>query len=135
MLNNQGDFTVSSDLKTASLHTLLTPSEMCKFGGPVTGKAGVTPFAGGGGGTGPQPPFRVDITWSTNGVTGSGKDRSSFRCGQYTLNATSTQKTAGENATGTIDALKGAFVSNTAGIQSNTTHLEVAGAPLQGCFG
>jgi len=136
MLKNPADFKISSDLRHASLHALLTADEMCTLGAPVAGKAGgVTPLAGGGG---PllQPPFQVDITWTGTGVTGSGRDRNTFTCGGYSTNATTSTKTAGENASGTIDVLKGStFSSTTAGIIANTTHLEVQGFPRQGCFG
>lgn len=135
VLNNQGDFKVSRNLKSASLHTNLTADEMCKIGAPVTGKAaGVTPFAGGGG-PGLQPPFQVDITWTGTGVTGSGKDRNSFKCGTFSTEATTVTKTAGETATGTISALGGSFASSTAGIISNNTQLNIKGSPVQGCFG
>jgi len=133
-LKNQKDFKVSSDLKSASLHTLLTADEMCSFGAPVTGKAAPAPRAVGGG-PAVQPPFQVDITWTATGVHGSGKDRSTFSCGNYSTNSTNDTKTAGENATGTINVLKGSFAATTAGIIANNTHLEIKGFPLQGCFG
>jgi len=133
-LKNQSDFQVSKDLKGASLHTFLTPEEMCNFGGPVTGKAAPAPLAGGGGPV-IQPPFQVDITWAATGVRGSGRDRGTFSCGSYSTNATTDIKTAGETATGTIDVLKGSFASTTAGIMANNTHLDIKGFPLQGCFG
>lgn len=134
VLKNPAEFTVSKDLKSASLHSLLTPDELCKIGAPVTGKAGMAPLPAGGG-PGLQPPFQVDVTWSGTGVSGSGKDRNKFNCGSFSTNATTLTNTAGENATGTIDALQGSFPSITAGIIANTTHLEVQGFPKQGCFG
>ena len=134
VLKNQSDFQVSSDLKSASLHTLLTADEMCSFGGPVTGKAAPAPLAGGGGPV-VQPPFQVDITWTATGVHGSGRDHNTFSCGNYSTKATTDTKTAGENATGTIDVLKGSFTATTAGIIANNTQLDVKGFPLQGCFG
>src|SRR3989442_564341 len=133
-LKNQSDFQVSKDLKGVSLHTFLTPQEMCNFRGPVTGKAAPAPLAGGGGPV-IQPPFQVDITWAATGVRGSGRDRGTFSCGSYSTNATTDIKTAGETATGTIDVLKGSFASTTAGIMANNTHLDIKGFPLQGCFG
>jgi len=135
VLQNPSDFQVSSDLKNASLHTLLTQAEMCNTGGPVTGKGAPAPLAGGGG-PGTQPPFQVDVTWSATGIHGSGRDRNTFHCGSYSTQATNDSMTAGENATGTIDLFKGSsFSASTAGIIANTTHLEVQGTPMQGCFG
>src|SRR6266446_179534 len=134
VLKNQKDFTVSSDLKSASLHTLLTADEMCSFGGAVTGKAAPAPLAGGGG-PALQPPFQVDVTWTATGVHGSGRDRNAFNCGNYSTSGTTDTKTAGENATGTIDVLEDSFDSTAAGIIANNTHLDVKGFPLQGCFG
>ncbi len=135
VLSNQSDFTVSKDLQSASLHTNLTADEMCKTGGPVTGKAAaVTPFAGGGG-PGLEPPFQIDVTWTGTGVTGSGKDRNTFKCGSYSTDATTLTKTAGENSTGTISVLGGSFAASTAGIIFNDTHMSIGGFPVQGCFG
>jgi hypothetical protein len=135
VLNNQSDFKVSKNLQSASLHTNLTADEMCKTGAPVTGKAaGVTPFAGGGG-PGLVPPFQIDITWTGTGVTGSGKDHNTFKCGSYSTDGTTVTKTAGENASGTISVLGGSFAASTAGIIFNDTHMNISGFPLQGCFG
>lgn len=134
VLQNQKDFTVSTDLKSASLHTLVTADEMCNFGGPVTGKAAPAPLAGGGGPS-LQPPFKVDVTWTATGVHGSGRDRNTFSCGDYSTKATSDMKTAAQNATGTIDVLQGSFASTTAGIIANNTQLDIKGFPLQSCFG
>lgn len=135
VLKDDSNFKVSKDLKTASLHTYLTADEMCKTGAPVTGKAaGVTPFAGGGGTT-IQPPFQLDVTWTGTGVTGSGKDRNTFKCGGYSTEGTTLTKTAGERASGAISVLGGSFATSTAGIIFNDTHLNISGFPAQGCFG
>jgi hypothetical protein len=135
VLNNQSDFKVSKDLKSASLHTNLTADEMCKTGAPVTGKAaGLAPFAGGGG-PGLQPPFQIDVTWTGTGVTGSGKDHNTFKCGSYSTQGTTVTKTAGENASGTISVLGGSFAASTAGIIFNDTQMSISGFPAQGCFG
>jgi hypothetical protein len=135
VLSNQSDFAVSADLKSASLHTLLTADEMCNFGGPVpgTGKGAFTPFAGSGGG--PQPSIQVDITWTGTGVTGSGKDRSSFDCGSFRQDVTNVTKTAGSNAVGTVTGVRGSWTTSFAGINSTSVHMDVKGFPLQGCFG
>jgi hypothetical protein len=134
VLSNPSDFSISKDLKSASLHTTLTAAEMCNQGGPVTGKGAPAPLAGGGG-PALLPPFRVDVTWTGTGVYGSGRDRNSFNCGNYSTQATTDTKTAGEKATGTLDVLGGSFNATSAGIIDNTTHMEVKGAPVQGCFG
>jgi hypothetical protein len=134
ILKNPSDFTVSANLKSAALHTLLTPDEMCSFGAPVPGKGAATPFAGSGG-TGPQPPFQVDVTWTANGVTGSGRDRGRFTCGSYAQDVTNTTKTAGSNATGTIAGVSGPLLSTSAGINQTSTNMDIKGAALQGCFG
>lgn len=134
-LKNQADFKVSSDPSHASLKTTLTSDELCNFGGAVTGKGVSKAPLAGGGGPGLLPPFNVDITWTASGVHGSGKDRNTFKCGSYSTEATSTTKTAGENATGTLDVLSGSFSTSAAGINTTTTHLNVQGNPLQGCFG
>ena len=134
-LKNQSDFKVSSDLKSASLKTKLTSDELCNFGGPVTGKGTSKAPLAGGGGPGLVPPFNVDIKWKATGIHGSGKDRSTFDCGDYSTEATSTIKTAGENATGTLDVLSGSFSTSAAGINSSATHMNVQGNPRQGCFG
>lgn len=134
VLSDPTQFQISSNLQSASLHALLRPEDQCNFGGPVTGKARMAPFAGGGG-PGLQPPFQVDVTWTGTGVTGSGKDRGSFKCGDYSTKTSSEQRTAGETSTGQIANLFASTSSSTAGVIATSTHLDISGFPKQGCFG
>ena len=134
VLSDPSQFQVSSNLQSASLHALLRAEDQCTFGGPVTGSARHAPFAGGGA-PGLQPPFQVDVTWTGTGVTGSGKDRGTFKCGDYSTKTSNEQRTAGETSTGQIAGIFGSTASTTAGVLANATHLDISGFPKQGCFG
>jgi len=75
------------------------------------------------------------VTWTGTGVTGSGKDRGTFKCGDYSTKTSNEQRTAGETSTGQITGLFASTASTTAGVLANTTHLDISGFPKQGCFG
>lgn len=131
------DFSISKDVQSASLHTTLSTDNICPgMGTPVTGSAGVIPFAGGGGGGDGLPlPMTVDVTWTGLGVTGTGQDHNTFRCGSYSTQASSTTSSAGASASMTTSALSGSFDTPMAGLFNSVTNMKVRNVPLNACFG
>jgi hypothetical protein len=134
---NPSDFTISTDLQTARVHTTLTADEVCPgFGAPVTGQSGKSPFAaGGGGGTDLPLPINLDVTWTGLGVTSSGTDRNTFKCLGYDTVFTSSFHSSDANASGTVSALGGAsFTTPSAVVSSSATHATVKGTLQPSCF-
>ena len=133
---NPADFTVSQNNQRASLHTTLTAAQACPgAGSPVTGSGLSAPLGGGGGGGGLVFPVKLDVTWTGLGVTGTGRDSSSFTCAEYSTRATNLSRTAGAGAAGTVSGLDGSFTTAFAAVVSTDTHLDISGAPIPACFG
>lgn len=133
---NPADFAVSQDNQRAALHTTLIAVQACPgAAAPVTGSGLSAPLAGGGGGGGLVFPVKLDVTWTGLGVTGTGRDTSTFKCADYSTHATNLFRTAGANAAGTVSGLDGSFTTALAAIASTDTHLQVSGAPIPACFG
>ncbi len=132
---NPSDFTVSRDLQTARVHTTLTADEVCPgFGAPVTGQGGVTPFAGGGGGTDLPLPISLDVMWTGLGVTSSGTDRNTSQCLGYSTLFNSSFHSSDANASGTISAIAGSFATPSAVVTSSDTHATVKGTLQPACI-
>lgn len=128
-----GDFNVSRDLTTATLHTTLMAGEACPgFGTPVGGSKDVA-FAGGNGGL--VLPISVDVTWSATGAVTTFKQTFSVQCLDYTEDGNSTNLTTGAGASGSISALSGHFASELADVNASDGKLNINGIPPSGCFG
>src|SRR2546425_296530 len=130
------DFTVGSDLQTASLHTTLTVSNMCAgVGAPVTGGSDITPLAGGGG----LPlPIMVDVTWTGNGVISTGNDHSTFQCLDYSTRLSSVSHASLATAAGSLTGPSGAsqsFNTDLANVSSTDTNITVNGILPTTCLG
>lgn len=97
------DFTVSSDLQTATLsatvdETNLCPGFIAPVLGAVVGKAG-----GGGGSTGLTFPLTVTASWIGPGAVQTQTDQGRFTCQTFmALTHTNTQSTPSSNATMSI---------------------------------
>jgi hypothetical protein len=132
---NPADFTVSSDLQTARVHTTLTAGEICPgFGSPVTGK-GASPLAGGGGGGTDLPlPISLDMTWTGMGVTSTGSDRSTYQCLAYNTQFNTAFSSSNANASGSMSAISGSFETPSAAVGSFATKAAIKGIPDQACF-
>ena len=130
------DFTVGSDLQTASLHTTLTVSNMCAgVGAPVTGGSDITPLAGGGG----LPlPIMVDVTWTGNGVISTGNDHSTFQCLDYSTRLSSVSHSTLATAAGSVTGPSGgsqSFDTDVANVSSTDTNVIVNGVLPSTCLG
>ena len=101
----------------------------------MTGSGLSAPLGGGGGGGGLVFPVKLDVTWTGLGVTGTGRDSSSFTCAEYSTRATNLSRTAGAGAAGTVSGLDGSFTTAFAAVVSTDTHLDISGAPIPACFG
>jgi len=133
---NPADFTVSSDLQTARVHTTLTAGEICPgFGAPITDK-GVSPLAGGGGGGTDLPlPISLDITWTGLGVTTTGSDRSTYQCLAYSTQFNTTFRSSNGPASGSMSAIPGSFDTPLATVGAFDTKATIKGTPDPVCFG
>jgi hypothetical protein len=126
-------FTVSGDLRSASLHATLTSDEACPGNGaPVAGAKDVA-FAGGNGGL--ALPITVDVTWTSAGAVTTFQDSFSLQCLSYSEDGNSTNRSTGAGASGTISALSGSFSSDSADVTTTVGKLNVNGVPPAGCFG
>jgi hypothetical protein len=128
-----GDFKVSKDLQSASLHTVLATPNCPGLGKPVgsASTAGPAPKAGGG----LALPIKVDLTWSGVGVVSTMNDRFTFRCLDHTENGTNTfRDSVGGSSSGTIGASSGLTTPN-ADVASQDGHLEIQGSVQPPCFG
>jgi hypothetical protein len=75
-----GDFVVSSDLRSATLNTTVdagTCEELIPFGGAEPAKGG------GGCGTGFSGEITVNVTWTGGSVVGLSESNGAFRCGSF----------------------------------------------------
>jgi hypothetical protein len=132
------DFTVSSDLQHAALHTTLTTP----CAGPVaaaTGAKGFAALAGGGGGSGLPDSIRVDVTWSGNGVVGTTRDANNFQCAGSTTNRTLIGRAASVTASGAISSpstgplLPASPADQGTDLRDSITHMSISGAQLDAC--
>lgn len=127
-----GDFKVSKNLQSASLHTTLSTPDCPGTGKPVGSAkaAGPMPAA-----AGLVLPIKVDLTWSGVGVVSTMNDRFSFRCLSHTENGTNTfRDSVGGNSSGIIGAVRGLTTTN-ADVSSQDGHLEIQGSVQPPCFG
>ena len=132
------DFTVSSDLQRAALHTTLTTP--CD--GPVAGLTGARGFAalaGGGGGGGLPDSIRLDVTWSGNGIVGTTRDANNFQCAGSTINRTLVGRAASVSASGMVFApstgtlLPMGPADQGTDLRASVTHMNVTGVQLDVC--
>jgi hypothetical protein len=128
-----GDFTVDTDLQSASLHTTLTADEACPgFGTPVGGKGSGVP----GGNGGLVLPLTVNVTWTATGAVTTDKQTFSLQCLDFTEDGNSTNTVTGAGATGSISALgSGPFTSEFAEISATNGMLDLRGTPAPPCGG
>ena len=128
-----GDFTMSRDLGSASLHTTLTSGEACLgYGKPVAGGKDVA-YAGGNSGL--VLPITLDVTWTATGAVTTYDDSFKLQCLDYSEDGNSANHFAGASAGGSISALNGQFTSEFANVTSTVGKLNVNGVPPSGCFG
>lgn len=127
------DFTVSRDLQTTSLHTLLTQTESCPgYGTPVGGSKDVV-FAGGNGGL--VLPATVDVTWTADGAVTTFKQSFSIQCIDYSQDGSSTNQSTHAGASGSISALSGSFLSEFADVSATDGQLDIRSVPQSACYG
>jgi hypothetical protein len=128
-----GNFTVSSDLQSAALHTTLTAAEACPgFGTPVGGSKDVV-FAGGNGGL--ALPITVDVTWGATGAVTTFNQSFSLSCLDYSVDGNSTNHSTNAGAAGAISALTGQFNSEFADVSTSVGKLDIRGIPQAACSG
>jgi hypothetical protein len=133
-LISAGDFKVSKDLQSASLHTVLTTPNCPGIGKPlgVAQTAGPVPPPGGGG---LVLPIKVDLTWSGVGVVSTLRDRFTFTCLSHMEIGTNTfRDSLGGNSSGTIGSTSG-LTTLAADVSSQDGQLEVQGNVTPPCFG
>jgi hypothetical protein len=117
------DFTVSSDLQSAALHSTLT-----------------TPCPSGGGGGLPDS-IRLDVTWSGTGIVGITRDANSFDCAGGTINRVLFGRAAGVTASGAVSApstgtlLALSPADQGTDLRATNTHMNITGAQLASCAG
>ena len=127
-----GDFVVSRDLSSTSLHTTLTSAEICDgYASPVgSGKGGV--YGGGEGGL--TLPLTVDVTWTATSAINNYKDSFTFRCLNYNEDGNSTNQYVNASASGSISALGGMFTSDFSDVASGNGQLNVHGTLPDACY-
>lgn len=129
----ESDFSVSRDLQTASLHTVLTPAESCPgYGTPVGGSKDIV-FAGGNGGL--VLPITVDVNWTADGAVTTVKQSFSLECLDYHQDGSSTNHSTNADASGSISALSGSFAGEIANMDSADGQLDIHGVPQSACYG
>jgi hypothetical protein len=114
ILTNPADFSISSDLHTAALHTTVTDgTQLC--GGPLN-----LPL-----------PIQIDVTWSGVGPIETSNDAGTFACSGYTSESHTTDTSNNANANLSISSLAGSFPTTAAGmgIRSQTIHAQGATPP------
>jgi len=118
-LTNPADFTVSSDLQTASLHTTITDSN------PSCGGVSI------------PLPLTFDVTWTGLGPIENSHNVSQFGCAGYSLETQTSDSSNNASATASIQkALTGSFTSAFAfmGIRDQMVHAQGA-VPTNNCGG
>ena len=120
-LTNPADFTLSSDLRTAALHTKITDAN------PTCG-----------GVSGLSLPVTIDVTWTGSGPIENSHDVSQFACMGYTLEMQTSDTSNNAGAVASIQALElnGSFSSTLGfvGIRDQATHAQ-GPVPSQNCAG
>ena len=127
-----GDFTVSRDLDSASLHTTLTAGEACP--GSPTPVGGKGQAGGGGGNGGLVLPITLDVTWSSAGPVTTYQNSFSVSCLDYSIDGKSTNDSVTAQASGANSALSGSFTSAFSSVDSTRGSLDIKGVPQSGCF-
>lgn len=129
----ENDFTVSRDLQTASLHTVLTQTEACPgYGTPVGGSKDVV-FAGGNRGL--VLPVNIDVTWTADGAVTTYKQSFSMQCLDYRQDGSSTNHSTHADALGSISALSGSFNSEFADVNAMDGQFDIQNVPQSACYG
>jgi hypothetical protein len=119
VLANPADFTISSNLSTAALHTTLSSQTPTCNGFPST--------------LSPLPPT-VDVTWTGAGPISETRDEGHSKCLDYTVQSSGLQTiNNGGTATATLSGLPGSFTT-VGGMGSNKTRIETRGVPQQSCI-
>jgi len=114
-----GDFTISSDLSTAALHTTLSSQTPTCAGFPQAG----FPL-----------PTTVDVTWTGAGPIATTRDSNTFECLDYTSKSTGLQTiNNGGTATATVSGIPGSFTT-VGGMGSNDTRIDAKGVPQTSCI-
>lgn len=119
MLANPSDFTVSSDVSSASLHTTITDqTQLC--GGPIN-----LPL-----------PLQIDISWTGSGPIETSHDVSTFGCASYSQESQTSDTSNNSTATASFSALTGSFSTSQAGMGIRTQTIHAQGAvPPDSCSG
>ncbi|HKC18393.1 MAG TPA: hypothetical protein VKE27_02060 [Candidatus Dormibacteraeota bacterium] len=119
VLDNPADFTVASDVSSASLHTTVTDTtQLC--GAPIN-----LPL-----------PVQIDITWTGSGPIEATHDVSTFRCTGYTDETQTSDTSNNANATASFGTLAGSFSTTQAGLGIRTQTIHAQGAtPPDSCAG
>ncbi|TMC52277.1 MAG: hypothetical protein E6J20_12665 [Chloroflexi bacterium] len=128
-----GDFNVSRDLQSATLHATLTADEACPGYGKPVGSGKDVAYAGGNSGL--ALPITVNVTWGATGAVTTYKNTFSIQCLDYVEDGSSTNQSSGAGAGGSISALGGQFTSEFADINSTDGKLNISGMLAAGCFG
>jgi hypothetical protein len=118
-LTKPGDFAVSADLQTASLHTTIDQNNPTCGGGFL------------------QQPLTFDVTWTGTGPIENSHDVNQFGCAGYALETQTSDTSNNANATASIQpALTGSFASAFAsvGIRDQLVHAQGT-VPPQNCNG
>ena len=107
---NPSDFTLASNLQTATLATTITTdSATCGYqNGPL--------------------PLTIDVTWSASTPVLSVTSNDRFACAGYTKDSRQSNNGDGANATATISALTGSFAAQTASLSSHDQQITAQGA-------
>ena len=133
-----GDFVVSENLQSASVHTTLTAANQCPgFGKPVgpVQLAGTGPGAGGNGGGGLVLPISVDVTWTGAGVVPTVSDEFTFTCLNRQEEGSDTfRQSIGGSASGTIAGVSG-LTTLSDEVSSQNAQLDIQGSTTPPCFG
>ena len=128
------DFTVSSDLQSAALHTTLTTP--CAA---ATGAKGFAALAGGGGGGGLPDSIRLDVTWTGNGIIGTTRDANTFQCAGSTTIRTLIGRAASVSAAGAISSpstgtlLPMGPADQGTDLRDSVTHMTITAVQLDAC--
>ena len=126
------DFTVSSDLRTATLATA-NQSTVCPFFlAPVNGAVASDKGGGGGGGGSIPLPISANVTWTGNGAETVSQDNGTTRCLTFvSITHSRAQQELSSSVTGTISGVgsfSGGQTSGVFGFVSTSTNVQdVAG--------
>jgi hypothetical protein len=129
------DFTVASDLSSASLSTTVPGQSNCP-GTPlaVSSTNVVTGKGGGGGGGGGTEPITLNLSWNYKGVVSHSRDDGKFTCGSFSTKADFDLDHASATSQGQITGASASLTSDFASIDNSSGHQVVKGVPVDACF-